>query len=529
MGALGTVRSRGLALVAACALVAGACGSTVAQSERQAALRQGGSTEGGLSGGTAAGTGGSAGGDGLTGTDASGGGGVGTNAGGVSGGTSGGGSATVAGGRGGSKVTTALGPGVTDTTLNVGIIYVTNSGAANAAVGATGIDQGDERTNTQIIIDDINAHGGIAGRKVVPVYHELDGTSNNSVDADYQAACDDLTQDHKVFAMFAGRSDVFVQCMHNRGVVGISDNLTIADASVFRNFPYYYELTAMNLDRIARAEVDALVAEKYFTGWDAANGQPAPGKAKVGVVTLDMPSFNRVVDKTLIPKLAGAGFAPAPADVVRLPNPQRQSEIGALAAAVSNAVLKFRSDGVTHVVIFEATASISLLFGNNAESQHYRPRYAANSQTGQQALADSGAYPKSQLNGAVGIGWLPNLDITPTENPDNGPYSSDARRRCVALYKAKGVTYSNANAEAAALSNCNSLWFLRDVANRSTVLNRDAFLAAVNKLGAGYPSIGNFATRFDADHHDGVAAIRYWAYNSQCGCMRYTSGNITVD
>ena len=115
--------------------------------------------------------------------------------------------------------------------------------------------------------------------------------------------------------------------------------------------------------------------------------------------------------------------------------------------------------------------------GQDADSQRYRPRYGVNSQNGVQALIDSGGYPKTQLPGTVGIGWLPGIDITPAENPDNGPYSNDARRRCIALYKAHGITFSDPNAEAGALGICSSFWFFRDVGNKVVgPLNRDSFM-----------------------------------------------------
>ena len=144
-----------------------------------------------------------------------------------------------------------------------------------------------------------------------------------------------------------------------------------------------------------------------------------------------------------------------------------------------------------------------------------------------QALVDSGALPKQQLAGAVGIGWLPGIDITPAENPDNGPYSNDARRRCVALFQAHGITFSDANAKVVGLANCNDFWFLRDaVAAGGSVLSRAAFQTGVHKLGGSFQSTTVFATFFGPDQHDGVSAIRYWAYNTSCSCMRYTSGSV---
>jgi hypothetical protein len=61
-----------------------------------------------------------------------------------------------------------------------------------------------------------------------------------------------------------------------------------------------------------------------------------------------------------------------------------------------------------------------------------------------------------------------------------------------------------------------------------TVFNREGVQAAAHRMGAFEPATGQFVMRIDADHHDGVGAVRHWAYKPECGCMRYTSGNIAV-
>jgi hypothetical protein len=310
-------------------------------------------------------------------------------------------------------------------------------------------------------------------------------------------------------------------------VVALTTNLTQSDADVFRQFPYYYELNTLNLSRMAAAEVAGLQAQGYFSGWDSAAGRPGPGKPKVGIIYEDQPSFIRAVNDVVVPALARAGYAPDPANVVRVPRVERTTDEGAIGAAISNAVLRFRSAGVEHVMIVESSGVDSLLFGNNADSQQYHPRYGVNSQNGLQALADSGSYPKSQLPGAVGIGWLPSLDITPSQNPDNGPYSNAARQRCLNLYKAHGVTFTDTNAKAIGMNDCNDMWFFEMAGNKvNGPLNRDGFLAAVNSVGSSYPAIDGFGTNFSPTQHDGAAAIRYWAYVPNCQCMQYTSGNI---
>src|SRR5207248_1276062 len=82
----------------------------------------------------------------------------------------------------------------------------------------------------------------------------------------------------KIFAALSapvGDSDNLLQCLQNRGVSLISTELTTSDAARFRRFPYYVELTMMNLDRIATAEIAALKAQGWFSGWNSVTGAPA--------------------------------------------------------------------------------------------------------------------------------------------------------------------------------------------------------------------------------------------------------------
>ena len=519
-------RARWAAVLCGVALFAAGCGSTVQQTARDAALRQQ-AGEPGLSDGEFAGDGGGVAGE-LGGPAGPGGQASAGTASGRAGGPRGGTAASAAGpGRAAVAPGVSAAPGLTDTTVNVGLIIPVNAAAANAALGAGGVTTGDPKRNAEVVINDMNSRGGIAGRKIVPVYAEFDATSAQPAEAQYQAACDRFTQDHKVFASMSGGTESFVQCLTKAGVVIIEDNVAMSDGAMFRKYPTFFEIN-MHLDRIAALEVAALQAQNYFSGWNSASGQPGPGEAEVGIITVDTPQFAHAVNDVLIPALRRVGHAPAPDNVVRVQEVRRQQDAGAVAPAVSSAVLRFRSSGVTHVLIFESNAIATLLFANNADSQGYRPRYGVTSGNGHQVLIDAGAFPQGQLNGTVGIGWLPSIDIRPSENPDDGPYSNDARRRCIDLYKRNGVTYDNANAATVALTTCNSFNLFKLAMESAPSLTRDGFVAAMNRLGTRFESASHFAVRFDADHHDGNAAYRHWAYTPACGCMRYTSGNFPV-
>jgi Periplasmic binding protein len=86
--------------------------------------------------------------------------------------------------------------GVTATTIRVGIPYV--DVAAVKAVGVN-IDWGSVPDAFNSVIRDINAHGGINGRKIVPFIVPVDPTGT----APAATACTELTQDNHVFVAIA--------------------------------------------------------------------------------------------------------------------------------------------------------------------------------------------------------------------------------------------------------------------------------------------------------------------------------------
>src|SRR5205807_50308 len=103
------------------------------------------------------------------------------------------------------------------------------------------------------------------------------------------------------------------------------------------------------------------------------------------------------------------------------------------------------------------------------------------------------------------------------------------RRKCLALMESKGITFSDVNAESIAMNICASLWFLRDAIKAGgAVLNRQALMEGVGRLGTSFLAAGNFANRFSPTQHDGVGAFRYYAYDTGCSCMQYKSANVAA-
>jgi hypothetical protein len=433
----------------------------------------------------------------------------------------GGGAAPPAGGRA---------PGVTATTITVGLPYTSNGRAAAAAFGATGegVGGGDQRRIWDVVLKDINGSGGVLGRKLVPVYHENDATSQEPTASKEQAACADWTQDHKVFWVSSGAGETLVPCLHKAGVAQSSSALTDASTSFYRQFPYYVEAGTLQMDRVAASLPDRLRAQSFFAAWDTVRGAAGAAPVKIGIVSFDDPRTVFAVDKLLVPAFARV-VAGRPV-VIKIATPQSSAENASAISAIQSATLRFREEGVTHVLPFETQgAGVGTFFAQGAEQQKYYPRYGLTSGNGAQVLVDAGLWPKSQINGALGFGWLPLVDVRNADNPDDGPDSNAARRSCLALMEKAGINASSAIIKGQALESCNTLRLLKAAVEAGgPVFTRESFLAGVHRLGSSFQAGTTFATRYDPSHHDGVAQVRPFAYMPACGCIRYSGPRVTV-
>jgi hypothetical protein len=528
-----TRRSRLLPLVLA-PVLATACGSTVAGTTSTAAggvagAQQGSSAGDGL-GGTATGVPGSV--PGVTSTAGAGpGGGV------TAGGTAGsaavpGGSTTGYGAPGstaaGGSSAGLSGPGVTAKELYVGLIYDENAGAVNEAAGIGSITSGDSKANSRAIIDDINKHGGVGGRKLVPVYARFDSTSANTVDSQYAAICQQFTHDNpRVFAVLGAGTESYRTCLTKAGVSILSADLPQAGAADFARYPGFVEQGYPNVDRLARYHVQPLVEQKYFTPWDAVNGRPAAaGAVKVGILTYDDTTFGPAVDRYLVPSLKKLGYTP---EVAKISDVDTASDYGAQSAAVKSAQLRFASAGVTHVISFEANGGLSLFFLTNARSQHYYPRYGINSASGFQALLDTGAIDKAQMEGTIGYGWIPGLDVAGSYKGGGRPYYNANAKYCLKVMTDAGIQFDSSNAEAVAFGQCASLYLLKAAADRTPrQITLGTFIGAVESLGATYQAAGSLGQTFARGRRDPADKAYHWRYFSDCGCFHYEGGIRTV-
>jgi hypothetical protein len=115
--------------------------------------------------------------------------------------------------------------GVTSTTIRIGISVI--DFAALQAVGVT-LDDGNYQDAVNALTANMNAHGGVDGRKVVPYFVEMNPASASSI----SSSCSELTEDDKVFiVLFPVYPDCFQQTYDTPVIGGVLPGTLPASAA----------------------------------------------------------------------------------------------------------------------------------------------------------------------------------------------------------------------------------------------------------------------------------------------------------
>jgi hypothetical protein len=407
-------------------------------------------------------------------------------------------------------------PGITGTTIYIGASYVADAAAADSALGTTGLNPGNTQDEANVLIRYMNNHGGIAHRKIVPIWFE--GSATQNVQNEYQQACSKWTQDNKTFAFglgdLAGGNPLFDQCAANAHAFNMTTGgVALEDRPTLQRFGTDIDLTELSDDDAMRDTIAGLSRQSYFSGG-----------AKVGIATWDQPDFAYGVKHVALPMLARLGVNNVPVQYVAVP--QSEGDLSATSASINNAVLKFRTMGIDHVLLFDGTAGINgagtlvLLWMNDAQSQHYNPRYGLNSTSGLSTLAPD--LPAQQMAGSLAVGWIPVLDETQHDYPAS-KYPA-AGKACLRIMAAGGEKPTTVNQTGSELGICDWLFFLKQVldpiAGTVTVSNA---MASINGVGRSFSSGAVFGVDVTGSRHDGVSTARNAAFVGSCTCYRYTS------
>jgi ABC-type branched-subunit amino acid transport system substrate-binding protein len=388
-------------------------------------------------------------------------------------------------------------------TVQVGFFISKNAEAFFKTFGFDGLSPGDQEHQVKVIVAYLNAHGGLQGRKIEPIFGIWDATAGNTV-SQREAACAKWTQDHHVVAMIAEAFDSFTGCSNRNKVPLIASTTVALTKEELNRTPLMATASNPTDERFHPAWVAALDEAGYFKG-------TATAPRRLGVIYLDTPPQRRSFQHNLVPALKRHGVTVESS--VGLSTTSAQEQI----ASLQNSVLKFQTERITHVMFMDSGGQ-ALLFSTQAESQGYRPRYGISTYSAPLQLQTAGR--KEQLVGSVGVGWNRSIDVAPEDRPaDNA-----AGKLCVAIMEKAGIDMKADGTRSSAFNYCDMSFTLAAAANRAPTLSSLGIMQGLDQLGPAVHSVGNGYLVDFRGHRDGVAEVRPFAFAAACGCYRYTNG-----
>jgi hypothetical protein len=395
-----------------------------------------------------------------------------------------------------------MGPGVTATEIKIGINLVKGGEAMGNLIGAA-LNFGDGQAQAQAVVDYVNSKGGIAGRKIKPVWYTFDLARVGLADGQSeQEACSAWTEDNRVFAAInvALARQALLVCLAKRGVPGMHFGMPIDENTLksYRDYWYSgYGGTGLTLDRTAEKEVKVFASR----GWFGPN-------AVVGIEYYDDPAYKRVIDTVYTPLLHAAGVK----KIVLQGAPRGGTE-------ATSYVVRFRNEGVTNVLFLGEAGLYPLFFMRAADTQGYTPKYGLSTDHAP-AASLQGTAPARQLANAIGMGWTPIIDVDAAHDP--GPVNSN-NALCLDIMRKAGQDMSSRQPQITALGYCHGLfWFQAALAKAKDITVAGLSLGAAG-LGTSFASPGVYGTRYTSLIHDGVDAYRDFTFKTDCNCFVYTS------
>ena len=263
-------------------------------------------------------------------------------------------------------------PGVTADTIKIGVPYVDLS----AIKDVINLDNGDPVTSYQAIVDDINAKGGINGRKLEPIFAPINPVGTAASDA----ACTKLTQDDPVFVTVGFFLGDGVLCyVDTNGTAVIGGNMT-AEALAKAKAPWF------STDPSDEIEADVVRAQ----------GRAGRLDGKLAVVAAV--ANEKVLNDLVQPVLDDLGIKPVATAILDAP----PSDPAATQAAAQTIAEKFKSAGADKVLVVGQSGPPSLLPG--LAKTDYRPQFVFSNQSGALAFATASGNDLTLLKGAVTAG-----------------------------------------------------------------------------------------------------------------------------
>lgn len=314
-------------------------------------------------------------------------------------------------------------PGVKRVTgpIEIGFVrtYVSNAQQFGFTLGETI----SEESVLDALVKAYNDKGGIAGRKIVPVYADTD-TASPRWDADFAAACATFTQDHHVAAVLGYVFDfqaALEDCLLKNKVPHLSTTFNVPDAELVKRYTNLFSLTTPRIERRTVAKIDGAMRNGVLTR-----------TSRLGILRDECAWTTRSWTKTVLPYIKRKALNLVANESILCGG--GASDNSAAIQQLQNAILRFRSQRVDRVLFHSVSEGPALLlFSHEANSQGYSPTYIMSSLVNASVIA--GQMPPNQAAKVHGYGWLPAQDVPPSKWP---PVSSSGKR-CIDMVRKQGL------------------------------------------------------------------------------------------
>jgi hypothetical protein len=357
-----------------------------------------------------------------------------------------------------------------------------------------------DQSTFDALVAEYNAHGGVAGHRIVPVYGATD-TASSDWSTQFAAVCATFTQDHHVKAVIGYLFmylPSFESCLAKASVPHLYAGYQPGDAVDQQQIPTLIGTGHPTVDGTFLTALEGALRSRLVTT-----------STKLGVMVDDCADGDRAYQHTAEPWLKRHHIDYR---TVVLECTQGAGDISGMAAAVSNAELQFASAGVN--VVFAPGLEL-LIFMANAESQHYAPEYLG--ATGGSVIGANA--PANQMRHYHGFGWMPSVDV----DTRHQPYPQTAKQKaCIGRLAKHGLQPSQYNDFMTAYAACDGIeLYAEALASGSTqagVVTDRAVAALPSFVGA----LTYGGSQQAASHQrGGPARYREYGWTESCSCLTY--------
>jgi len=312
------------------------------------------------------------------------------------------------------------------------------------------------------LIDAYNAGGGIAGHKIVPVTYTAP-TGDVPSDVVNQERCEKYFKGDQVADVVVGTNDEILNaCATEAGKILFGRGFTGVNQANLEAWPGFVNPQAATFDRAALATVDLAVNEgKLTTG------------TSVGVIYPGCEAQTSVFENTLKPALEAAGATVSAFEGTCI---RSKADEGTALSELPNAVLQWKTDGVTAVFNLATGFIPVVLMMTEADKQGLTPAWVLNTNNEFGAMGTMNP-PATQMANVIAAGWSAALDTFETDPTKLGPKAKE----CLDKYAAVGFPApSNIGELASQLDVCSTFLTLEIMlAGTPGAIDRDTMLAAL--------------------------------------------------